>query len=142
MLRLPAVGVEHLGEGGTAAAAGVLDEFSVFRHAHALTESHVHMFSHEELLSLTPVVASSWGLATSAGNVAAHTVHSRDIGARGAVGTRAAAGEVVAALPPVDRQAVPLRRPAQASRAAGTTQVPASHAARAEQVDQDDSVDG
>lgn len=56
VLRLTAVGVEHLGEGGAAPATGGLDQFSLFRHAQPLAESHMHMITHEELLSLTPAV--------------------------------------------------------------------------------------
>ncbi|MGW1564637.1 Clp protease N-terminal domain-containing protein [Streptomyces sp. NPDC002144] len=50
-LRLPAVRIEHLGEGGPASAAGVLDQFSIGRHAQPLAEPHVHMITHEELPS-------------------------------------------------------------------------------------------
>jgi hypothetical protein len=60
--RFLAVGVEHLGEGGPAPAAGMLDQLAVGRHAQPLAEPHVHMITHEELPSLTssgPVIVEA-----------------------------------------------------------------------------------
>ncbi|MEV8561295.1 hypothetical protein AB0478_33510 [Streptomyces sp. NPDC051917] len=60
--RFPAVGVEHLGEGGPAPAAGMLDQLAVGRHAQPLAEPHVHMITHEELPSLAssgPVIVEA-----------------------------------------------------------------------------------
>lgn len=58
-VRILAVGLEDLRPCGPAPAAGVLDQFTLFRHAQALAEPHMHMITHEGLLSLTSVITSS-----------------------------------------------------------------------------------